>query len=54
VSTAAEIRAKYGKSKPGDAQVGGVGEVKGTMEQTRNKLLERGEKLSGGGGGGAR
>jgi len=46
VSSAAEIRAKYGREKAGEAS-GGVTEVAGTMEQTRNKLLERGEKLSG-------
>lgn len=50
MNTAAEIRAKYGRERPGDKEpspgAGGVSEVRGTMEQTRNKLLERGEKLS--------
>ena len=46
VHTAEEIRAKYGKAKSTDRAASGIGEVKGTMEETRNKLLERGEKLS--------
>ena len=46
VNTAEEIRAKYGKAKSTDRAASGIGEVKGTMEETRNKLLERGERLS--------
>jgi uncharacterized coiled-coil DUF342 family protein len=42
VNTADEIRAKYGKGPGG----GGVSELRGNAEETRNKLLERGEKLS--------
>ena len=42
VNTADEIRAKYGKGPGG----GGVSELRGNAEEPRNKLLERGEKLS--------
>ena len=46
-SSVDEIRAKYGRSKPLQSQgSGGVAEVTSSLNETRNKLLERGEKLS--------
>ena len=45
MSSADEIRAKYGKAKAKDSAAS-PSELKGNLEETRNKLAERGEKLS--------
>ena len=47
MSSADEIRAKYGKSKPTDNGAGGAGKaLAGDLHETRDKLAERGEKLA--------
>lgn len=45
MSSADEIRAKYGKTKSKESAAS-TSELKGNLEETRNKLAERGEKLS--------
>jgi hypothetical protein len=45
MSSADEIRAKYGKAKAKDSAAS-TSELKGNLEETRHKLAERGEKLS--------
>ena len=45
MSSADEIRAKYGKAKAKDSAAS-TSELKGNLQETRNKLAERGEKLS--------